>query len=320
MDYTSYLISRGILESWGRPFSIALIFLSALLLLSLIIGPLRKYNRRIVGITLLVLLAGFSLLIWFHLKIYNFAVLIDPRSGTIIGRYQVPLWIEGEKLYFWAIFLALFTYILNRRLAQPTFLLWLNASLGAFLHLALFNSNPLVNPLPQFHEEISNVYFLSREVPLPMQIQIAQQAFMRLKFYYNSTYMWIHPPLLFISYAALTISFLACIFMLIKKKETIFDMVSYNYAKFGYLLLTIGILIGYPWAIAAWKDEAWWWSPKINMSLTMWVLYTGYLHSRLYLHRKGMWYTTAVLGIICFSALIFTYITTYLVPGIHSYR
>ncbi len=319
MDYTSYITSRNILESLGKPISVTLLFLSALLILSLIIPILRKYNRRISGVTFLVLIVGFCLLIWFHFKIYTSTALINPVNGAVISRYIVPLWIEGEKLYFWAIFLALFTYILNRRLLQPTFILCLNASFGAFLQFAILYSSPLTNPLPLFHDEFSNLFFLIGRAPLSTQIQITQQALMRMKFYYNSVYMWIHPPILFISYAALTISFLACVFMLTKRKEAIFDRVSYNYAKFGYLLLTIGILIGYPWAITAWENEPWWWSPKINMSLTMWVLYTGYLHSRIYLHRQGMWYTTAILGIICFSSLIFTYITTYLVPGIHSY-
>lgn len=320
MDYGSYLASKDLLAAWGRPLTVSLLFLSALLLASLAIRPLRRHYKRIVAAIFFLLLAGFAFLAWYHLKIYNFIALINPMNGELVGRYRVPLWIEGEKLYFWTLFLALFSFVLNLRFKRPDFLLWLNTLLAGFVLVTAFYSNPFLNPLPQFNSEISDLYFMAQGAPLPLQIQLTQQAFMRMQFYYNSAYMWIHPPLLFISYAALTVSFLAFVFMLIRQREAIFDTVSYNYTKFGYLLLTVGILIGYPWAIAAWKNEPWWWSPKINMSLTMWVLYTAYLHSHIYLYRKGMWNTTALLGILCFSTLIFTYITTYLVPGVHSYR
>ena len=319
MDYNSYLGSRDLLAVWGRPLAASILFLSLLLIVSLAVVPLRRYGRRIVGALLLALIAGFVLLAWYHFKIYSLLPLLNPNNGDLVGRYSVPLWIEGEKLYFWTLFLALFSFVLNLRLKKPDFLLWLNLLLAGFALVTVFYSNPFVEPLPQFHNEVSDLYFVGQGASLPMQAQLAQQALMRMKFYYNSAYMWIHPPLLFISYAALTVSFLGFLFMLVRQKEMVFDTLSYNYTKFGYLLLTAGILIGYPWAIAAWESEPWWWSPKINMSLTMWVLYTAYLHSRIYLYRRGMWNTTAALGLLCFGTLIFTYITTYLVPGVHSY-
>lgn len=319
MDYSSYLASRDLLVVWGRLFAASVLLASALLIMSLVFSSLRRYATRIVGVLLLSFVAGFVLLAWYHLQIYNFLPLLNPTNGVVVGRYSVPLWIEGEKLYFWTLFLAVFTLSLNLRLKRPDFLLWLNLLLAGFALVTVFYSNPFVEPLPQFHNEVSDLYFAGQGASLPVQAQLAQQAFMRMKFYYNSAYMWIHPPLLFISYAALTVSFLGFLFMLVRQKETIFDTLSYNYTKFGYLLLTAGILIGYPWAITAWENEPWWWSPKINMSLTMWVLYTAYLHSRIYLYRRGMWNTTAALGLLCFGTLVFTYITTYLVPGVHSY-
>ncbi len=83
-------------------------------------------------------------------------------------------------------------------------------------------------------------------------------------------------------------------------------------------MLTVGLLIGYPWAVDAWRGEPWWYDPKINVTLMMWVLYSAYLHSRLYIHRKGMWMATAVLGQLAFLGVVITYLTTYVIPGIHS--
>ena len=101
------------------------------------------------------------------------------------------------------------------------------------------------------------------------------------------------------------------------KKDDVYDKIAYSHAKIGYLLLTVGMLIGYPWAVLAW-DGDWWWDSKINGSIMMWVLYSAYLHTRIHLCKRSMWEVTAILGIVCFISLIFTYLLTYVVPGIHS--
>ena len=78
------------------------------------------------------------------------------------------------------------------------------------------------------------------------------------------------------------------------------------------------MLLGFPWALMSWRGEAWWWSGKVNMSIMMWLLYTAYLHGRLYLRRAGMWRWVAVLAVLSFAALVLTYLTTYVIPGAHS--
>lgn len=103
--------------------------------------------------------------------------------------------------------------------------------------------------------------------------------------------------MLFISYAAFAVSFMACIFMLLKRHET-YQKITYSHAKIGYLPLTIGMLFGYPWAIMAWGDDPWWWDSKINGSIMIWVLYSAFLHARIYVNRY--WKTTAAIGILCF--------------------
>jgi ABC-type transport system involved in cytochrome c biogenesis permease subunit len=105
--------------------------------------------------------------------------------------------------------------------------------------------------------------------------------------------------------------------MLFHKKE-FYNAIAYSYAKFGYVLLSIGFLIGYPWAVEAWKGVSWWWDPKISGSLMMWMLYTAYLHAHLHSGKK-LWNLTAILGIICFLSLVFTYLLTYISAGVHAY-
>jgi len=49
------------------------------------------------------------------------------------------------------------------------------------------------------------------------------------------------------------------------------------------------------------------------------VLYTAYLHARLYLRTRGMWKAVAAIAVISFFILVLTYVATYVVPGAHSY-
>ena len=261
----------------------------------------------------LALWAGWARLAYFHYQIWQNVQIPDIASGggyvQLSGKTDglaVPLWIEGEKLYAWACLLALAVVLLGRRRDDPVFV-WGSMVLGALTLCALWATNPFTVPLPNLHSELVE-YFRGGAV---------QAMWARKTFFYNSAYMWTHPPALFVSYAAFVVSFIASVLRL-RTRAVRYDRIAYAYAKFGYLVLTGGMLIGYPWAILAWKGDPWWWSGKINMSLMMWVMYSAYLHSRLYLKQRGMWKLAGWLSVACFVTLVMTYLSTYLVPGAHS--
>lgn len=317
MGISTYLQAREFLQGLDLYLLIVLVALATVLaVLSVARSP---HAGRVLIATIVALLLGFAVLVWFHYQIYVGVNIISPSSGLPVAKLMAPLWIESEKLYFWAIFLGLFTYFVYRRDENKTFSAWLNVVFAGFVYLTMLTSNPFAEPLPGLHGEIVNYQMAMNSGDFATQTRFFQMFSGKVAYFYNSTYMWIHPPLLFISYAALIVSFLASVFMLIKRGEMAFDSIAYRYARLGYLLLTFGMLVSYPWALQAWSNEPWWWSPKVNMSILMWMLYTAYLHSRLHLQRRGMWMTTAVLGILCFVTLVLTYITTYLIPGVHSY-
>jgi cytochrome c biogenesis factor len=208
---------------------------------------------------------------------------------------------------------SMFAMTIRRRKDIISFL---SLILAVFSIIIYFFSNPFKDPLPIVNSEITAWY--TGQVSGDMSIfQTAGTIYGRIEYYYNSTYMWLHPPMLFIAYASLIITFAACVYMLLRR-DTRYDDIAYRYAKPGYILLTMGMLIGYPWAVEAWKDSAWWWDPKISGSIMMWVLYSAYLHAHIYVGKQKMWNFTACLGVICFASLIFTYLLTYIVPGIHS--
>jgi cytochrome c biogenesis factor len=324
MGFSEYTAAREYLGIIGNPV-IAYILIVSLFLGLLSILYLWKKKDKYYDILIKCLyiitglyILGFLFLIWFHVQIYNTILIEYPAFlGQMIpvgeSRMVIPLWIESEKLYFWAMVSMIFALTVRQRKE-------LTASLGiiltVFSTIVYFFSNPFKEPLPIVHSEITRWYTALGAMDESI-FQIAGTLYGRITYYYNSTYMWTHPPMLFIAYASLIITAAACVYML-RKREKVYDEIAYRYAKTGYILLTTGMLIGYPWAIVAWKDSAWWWDPKISGSIMMWVLYSAYLHARIYSGRSRMWNATAYLGIICFVSLVFTYLLTYIVPGIHS--
>jgi len=75
--------------------------------------------------------------------------------------------------------------------------------------------------------------------------------------------------------------------------------------KFGFALITVGLVIGAVWAKAAWGDY-WVGDPKENWSLITWLIYIIYLHLRTvrgWSHKASAW-----ILIIGFAAVMFTYL------------
>lgn len=324
MGFQEYIAAREFLGTIGQPVITYILIISLFQGIFSILYLIKKNNRyydyliKCLYISTGLYLIGFLMLAWFHIQIYDTVLIEYPAALRQMipvenSRIAAPLWIESEKLYFWAMCTSIFAMTVTKRKDIMSFL---GVILSIFSVVVYFFSNPFKDPLPIVNDEIMRWY-----AALPFSdmriFEIAGTLYGRITFYYNSTYMWTHPPMLFIAYASLIITFAACIYMLFKK-DRLYDEIAYRYAKIGYILLTTGMLIGYPWAVEAWKDSAWWWDPKISGSIMMWVLYSAYLHSRIYVSKDKMWKTTAYLGIICFASLIFTYLLTYIVPGIHS--
>ncbi len=89
------------------------------------------------------------------------------------------------------------------------------------------------------------------------------------------------------------------------------DKITYDSVKFGFVLLTLGLLVGSVWAKSAWGDF-WVWDPKENWSLVTWLVYGAYLHLRKVRGWRGD--RAAWLAIIGFAVVMFTYLGMGLLP------
>ena len=148
----------------------------------------------------------------------------------------------------------------------------------------------------------------------------------------KSNWLIAHVITCFVGYAAFGIAFGLSIMYLLKrmdnpdKKNTflklipgslILDELIYQLIVIGFILLTLGIITGAVWAHSAW-GRYWGWDPKETWSLITWFVYAALLHARMIRGWRGK--KLAILSIIGFSCVIFTYLGVNLIlSGLHSY-
>lgn len=99
-------------------------------------------------------------------------------------------------------------------------------------------------------------------------------------------WMIVHPPLMFIGYAAMTIPFAAAIVYLLTKEDG-WEELARQWARFTWLFLGMGIAVGGVWAymVLGWGGF-WAWDPVETASFIPWLTLTGFLHAGS-LHRKN---------------------------------
>ena len=95
--------------------------------------------------------------------------------------------------------------------------------------------------------------------------------------------------------------------------------ITYKVIIAGWPLLTIGIVMGGMWANEAW-GRFWGWDPKETWALITWVVYAGYLHTRITLGWAGR--RPAVIAVFAFAVVVFTFMGVNLGltgEGLHTY-
>jgi len=90
----------------------------------------------------------------------------------------------------------------------------------------------------------------------------------------------------------------------------------YSCTALGFIFLTLGIVTGSVWAHYAWGSY-WSWDPKETWSLITWLVYAVMLHTRLVRGWRGR--RMAVMAMVGFGCMLFTYLGVNLLPSLHSY-
>ncbi len=140
---------------------------------------------------------------------------------------------------------------------------------------------------------------------------------------------WFVPHVItyFVAYAALFGSFSLALLYLARpiwkrgEFEISFEKLSNHTLDFGFAALTLGLVMGAFWGKVAWGNY-WSWDPKENWALVTWLTYLVTIHLRFVRGWKGR--KAAILAIIGFGTVVFTYLGMSLLPtaenSLHVYQ
>ena len=95
------------------------------------------------------------------------------------------------------------------------------------------------------------------------------------------------------------------------------EMLLYKFSAWGFAFLTAGILSGAAWAHTAWGSY-WSWDPKETCSFITWLIYAIIMHLRFTAKKSKN--AAAILAIIGFLWVLFTYWGTIFLSSLHSYN
>ena len=216
-----------------------------------------------------------------------------------MGFGRAPLSNLYESLVFFALSIAALYLVIEKRLGHQT--------MGAFVMPLAFLCMAYASLSPNINDRIQ---------PLLPALK--------------SNWLIAHVVTCFIGYAGFAIAFCLSLMLLARKesrgeRESIrikipdlrsLDELTHKMVMLGFLFLTLGIITGAVWANSAW-GRYWGWDPKETWSLITWFIYATFLHARLMRGWQGR--KAAILSIVGFGAVLFTYLGVNLLPGLHSY-
>ena len=150
---------------------------------------------------------------------------------------------------------------------------------------------------------------------------------------FKSLWLTVHVGTVFIGNGLFAIAFLAAIMYLIQEHQikrkrlgpiytrlpslATLDSINYYSLIYGFPFLTLGMITGSIYAQYA-LGKYWQWDPKEVWSLITWLFYGALLHERLVVGWQGR--RAALMSIICFCILIFTFIgVSFWLGGYHSF-
>ena len=243
-----------------------------------------------------------SFLTWAGLIAQTIAILLRWKTSYSLGIGHIPLANLYESMIFFAWAIILIYLIIEWRIKSKIIGVFVVPI--AFLAMAYASISPDIN---------------NRIEPLIPALQ--------------SNWLVSHVVTCFMGYAAFAIAFGCGLIYLLKsmgkgnaEKPSDFkgklpalatlDALIYQSIALGFVFLTIGIMTGSIWAHYAWGSY-WSWDPKETWSLITWLIYAIMLHSRYVRGWRGK--RMAILALIGFACVLFTYLGVNYLSGLHSY-
>lgn len=121
-------------------------------------------------------------------------------------------------------------------------------------------------------------------------------------------WMTIHPPTLFLGFAATLVPFAFAIGSLWNRRYNQWQVIALPWTFFGILILGVGILMGGAWAYEALSFGGFWaWDPVENSSLVPWLILVAAGHTMIINKKRGgSLFTTHLLAIGGFLLVLYS--------------
>ena len=254
------------------------------------------------------------------------------------GGFIVYIIKQQKTVYKWSYRILLAGFILHTLfLAQQYYILGVAPVLTLKAALSFF-SWTIIGAYLIFHFKFRLMVLGSFIAPFAAFLMIISStipgAELTVRPIFKSIWLPVHVGTIFTGNGIFAITFMAAIMYLIqerqiKKKrfgsfysrlpslETL-DSINYYSLMYGFPFLTVGMITGAIYAQYA-LGSYWRWDPKEVWSLITWLFYAALLHERLAVGWRGR--RAAIMSIICFLMLIFTFIGASLwLSDYHSFR
>ncbi|MGB5218093.1 MAG: c-type cytochrome biogenesis protein CcsB [Smithella sp.] len=244
-----------------------------------------------------------SVVAWAGIAAQTLAMILRWKDSYNLGFGHVPITNLYESLIFFAWSIMLLYLTIEWRIK--------NRMLGAFVVPVAFLIMAYASIAPGVNNSIE---------PLIPALQ--------------SNWLTAHVLTCFMGYAAFTVAFGCGMLYLWKSRKDeqdqpvpsgwednipsldILDALIYQSTTLGFVFLAMGIVTGSVWAHYAWGSY-WSWDPKEIWSLITWLIYAIMLHARFVRGWRGK--RMAVLSIIGFASVLFTYLGVNFLTSLHSY-
>ncbi len=192
---------------------------------------------------------------------------------------------------------------------EGSFLLWV--LLGAWLGIFLMHNAEEMEPQVMLIYNVSLIFLtilLIKQSPFKM-VPVAPPDGQGLNMLLQDPWMVIHPPVVFLGYAAYTIPFAYAVAALWCRDYDGWVKPALPWTVFAFVSLGAGIIIGGFWSykVLGWGGY-WAWDPVENASLLPWLAGTGLMHGMILQQARGKLRKTNFL-LAFFSFLLIIYCT-----------
>lgn len=263
------------------------------------------------------ILAGIStLLLMYHLYIVDasYSYVFEHSSADLEWYYRLSaLWAGQEgSMLLWAVSILVMLAIVERTHAKElanTRLMYITRIISLSIVCVFLGLLVSKNPFSAYHVLSGGAIDVTNWNPFVQMYDAPYGQGMNPLL--RNPWMAVHPPMLFLGYAAFTIPFAAAIGNLLTH-DSRWESISTNWMRFAWLFLTLGIGLGGFWAyeVLGWGAWFWSWDPVETSSLIPWITATAYLHAQLRYRHGEYSFIAPMLAIISFIMVVFaTFVT-----------